>query len=24
VPAGVAVWQLQGNSWQLHTAWSPP
>jgi len=24
VPAGVAVWQLQGNSWQLHTAWSTP
>jgi 4-amino-4-deoxy-L-arabinose transferase-like glycosyltransferase len=24
VPPGVAVWQLQGSSWQLHTAWSTP
>lgn len=24
VPAGVAVWQLQGNSWTLHSAWTHP
>ena len=24
VPPGVAVWQLQGSSWQLHKAWSTP
>ena len=24
VPAGVPVWQLQGNSWTLIRSWSPP
>ncbi|MEB3235373.1 MAG: glycosyl transferase, partial [Cyanobacteriota bacterium] len=24
VPAGVAVWQLQGDSWRLHKAWTHP
>ena len=24
LPTGVAVWQLQGNHWQLHPAWPTP